>query len=258
MKVLLAALVAIFSWLPSAAAAPTTETKDTRCYELRVYFAAPGKLDALHARFRDHTKALFSKHGMEHLGYWTPITNPEHKLVYILSYPSRAAREVSWKNFLADPQWIAARDASETNGTLVAKVDSTFLHAADFSPPIKATAPSPARAFELRTYTAADGKMATLQGRFRRHTVVLFAKHGMTNFGYWLLDHDQKNAENTLIYLLAHKSQEAAAASFQAFRTDAEWLAAKEASEKAAGGSLTTKDGVQTVLMVPTDYSPTQ
>jgi len=114
------------------------------------------------------------------------------------------------------------------------------------------------RVFELRTYTTHEGKLEALQTRFRDHTTKLFAKHGMTNFGYWLLDHDQKNAENTLIYLLAHKSQEAAAASFQAFRTDAEWLAAKEASEKAAGGSLTTKDGVQTVLMVPTDYSPTQ
>jgi hypothetical protein len=28
---------------------------DTRVFELRTYYAAPGKMEALHARFRDHT-----------------------------------------------------------------------------------------------------------------------------------------------------------------------------------------------------------
>ena len=106
--------------------------KDTRVFEMRTYYASPGKLDALHARFRDHTKALFEKHGMTNLGYWTPIENPENKLVYVLAYPSREAREVSWKEFSADPDWVKARTASEADGKLVAKVEQLFLSATEF------------------------------------------------------------------------------------------------------------------------------
>src|SRR5262245_6944811 len=56
--------------------------KDTRVYEMRVYYAAEGKLDALHARFRDHTMKLFEKHGMTNVGYWVPVENAERKLIY--------------------------------------------------------------------------------------------------------------------------------------------------------------------------------
>ena len=66
---------------------------DARCYELRVYFANDGKLDALNKRFREHTCQLFEKHGMTNVGYWMPLENPERKLYYILSYPNRAARD---------------------------------------------------------------------------------------------------------------------------------------------------------------------
>src|SRR5690349_13311946 len=58
--------------------------KDTRCFEMRTYYAAPGKLDELHARFRDHTMKLFEKHGMSNIGYWTPVENSSHKLIYVL------------------------------------------------------------------------------------------------------------------------------------------------------------------------------
>ena len=72
---------------------------------MRIYYAAPGKLDALNTRFRDHTCKLFEKHGMVNIGYWLPMTNTENKLVYLLAYPSREAREKSWKEFMADPDW---------------------------------------------------------------------------------------------------------------------------------------------------------
>src|SRR6266851_4063073 len=71
--------------------------KDPRVYEMRIYYAAPGKLDALNARFRNHTMKLFEKHGIQNVGYWVPIENTENKLIYVLSYPSREAREKSWK-----------------------------------------------------------------------------------------------------------------------------------------------------------------
>src|SRR5437867_3961613 len=78
---------------------------DTRLFELRTYYAAPGKLDDLNARFRDHTTKLFEKHGIQNIGYWTPADNKENKLVYIIAFPSKEARNSSWKEFGADPEW---------------------------------------------------------------------------------------------------------------------------------------------------------
>lgn len=247
-----------FLALSIAAAMPAIAAeKDTRCFEMRVYYAAPGKLDELHKRFRDHTTKLFTKHGMTNLGYWTPVENPENKLVYVLAYPSREARETSWKAFMADPDWKAAQKASEVNGKLVAKVEITFMNATDYSPEIKASNASP-RVFELRTYTTTPGNLDRINARFRNHTTKLFAKHGMTNLFYWNLQPGQPGSENTLVYLLAHKDADAMAASFKAFRADPDWIAAKEASEKEAGGSLTIPDGVKSVLMSATDYSETR
>ena len=108
-------------------------------YELRVYHPHPGKLDALNARFREHTLKLFEKHGMRNVAYWVEQPNehaPEGKVIYVLAFPSREAREASWKAFVADPDWQAVQSASEANGTLVAKVDSTFMSLADYSPPL--------------------------------------------------------------------------------------------------------------------------
>src|SRR3954463_5557939 len=100
---------------------------ETHFFEMRTYYAAPGKLDNLLARFRDHTTRLFEKHGMVNVGYWVPLTNTENKLIYLLDYPSREAREKSWKEFSADPDWKAAAKESERNGKLVSKAVSVFL-----------------------------------------------------------------------------------------------------------------------------------
>lgn len=115
---------------------PATQAADGRFFELRVYHTNPGKLDALNTRFRDHTNKLFKKHGMEMIAYWTPADSPdsENTLVYILAYPSREAREASWKAFREDPAWIKAKEESERDGVLVQKVDSTFLNPTDYSP----------------------------------------------------------------------------------------------------------------------------
>jgi uncharacterized protein YbaA (DUF1428 family) len=228
---------------------------DNRVYELRIYYAAEGKLDALHARFRDHTVKLFAKHGIENIGYWVPIENPESQLIYFLAYPSREARDASWKAFMADPDWQKAYKASEVDGKLVAKVETKFFQATVYSPPIKADAAGE-RVFEMRTYTTTPGNLKALESRFRDHTVKLFEKHGMTNIAYWTLMKDQKDADNNLTYILAHKSPEAAQKSFGDFRQDPDWVAARKASEEKAGGSLTTPMGVKSVFMKATDYSP--
>jgi NIPSNAP len=228
---------------------------DTRVYELRVYSAAPGKLDNLQARFREHTVKLFEKHGMTNVGYWVPIENPERQLIYLLAFPSAEAREKSWKEFSDDPVWKRVRQETELNGKIVNKVETVQLAATDYSPELKIDGKG-RRVFELRTYTAAPDQLGALNARFRDHTVKLFTKHGMTNIGYWTPIKGQKGEKDTLIYLLAHKSVDAAKASFDTFRQDSDWIAARKASEDKAGGSLTVKDGVKSQFLKPTDYSP--
>ena len=104
-----------------------------RFFELRTYYAAEGKADALDPRFRNHTNKLFQKHGIDLVGYWHRVDKPD-VLVYILAYPSKEAREKSWKEFNADPDWQAAKKKSEEGGTLVAKVESVFMTPTDYSP----------------------------------------------------------------------------------------------------------------------------
>ncbi len=114
-----------------------------------------------------------------------------------------------------------------------------------------AQAQTAAKVYELRTYTAPDGKLADLHKRFRDHTLRIFQKHGMTNVIY-LAPMDAPASQNTLVYLLAHQSREAAKASWDGFRNDPEWK--KVASESQVNGPIITK--VDSVFLQATDYSP--
>ena len=109
-----------------------------RYYEMRTYHVADGKMDALHARFRDHTLRLFKKHGIESVGYWTvsakPGEGPKNTLVFLLAYPSREEQPKRWQAFANDPEWTKAKNESEREGPLVAKVEQTFLAPTDYSP----------------------------------------------------------------------------------------------------------------------------
>lgn len=126
----------VASLLFSPAFGEENEVKAPRFFELRIYTTNEGKLEALHQRFREHTNRLFQKHGMELVGYWTPVDGPEAKntLIYVLAYPSREARDKAWAAFQADPEWIKARDESHKDGVIVAKVESKFMDATDYSP----------------------------------------------------------------------------------------------------------------------------
>ena len=246
----------LLSLLALTLAVPAVE-KDTRVYEMRVYTAAPGKLDALHARFKDHTLKLFEKHSITNVGYFVPVDNKENKLYFVLAYPSKEAREASWKAFMADADWKKAYAESEKDGKLVTDVKQTFMSPTDYSPVLKVAAGKEERVFELRTYVATPKNLPHLNDRFKDHTIKLFEKHGMTNLIYWNLLPDQKGADVTLIYLLAHKSRDAAKASFDTFRTDPLWVEARAASEKKGGGSLTeAKGGVASEFLKATEYSP--
>ena len=107
-----------------------------KVYEMRTYTAVDGKFDAVNARFRDHTLRLFEKHGMKNVGYWTPSEGPlvGTTLIYVLEHESREAARKSWAAFSADPDWQKAKAASEANGRIVAKTESVFLTATDYSP----------------------------------------------------------------------------------------------------------------------------
>ncbi len=107
-----------------------------RVYELRTYTTLEGRLDALHARFRDHTTKLFEKHGMKNHEYWTP-TDPErakNTLIYVVSHDSMEAAKKSWEAFRNDPEWAKVRDASEADGKIVSKVESVYMTLTDYSP----------------------------------------------------------------------------------------------------------------------------
>jgi hypothetical protein len=107
-------------------------------YELRVYHTYDGKLPDLMKRFREHTIEIFKRHGIESVAYWTPTDEPlkDRTLFYILRHPSREAATANWAAFHTDPEWKQVSAASEANGKLVEKVDSTFLKLTDFSPKI--------------------------------------------------------------------------------------------------------------------------
>lgn len=106
-----------------------------RVFELRMYTANPGKLDALNARFGDHTVALFKKHGMENVGYWIPTDDPKSKdtLIYMLAYPSRDAAKKSWEAFQKDPEWTSVKTESEKDGVLAGKVESIYMEPTSYS-----------------------------------------------------------------------------------------------------------------------------
>ena len=106
-----------------------------RVYELRTYTAADGKLEAVKARFRDHTIALFKRHGIESIGYWVPQDPEKSKntLIYILAHPSREAATKNWAEFNADPEWQKVRRESEAGGPIVQKTESVFMSPTEFS-----------------------------------------------------------------------------------------------------------------------------
>ncbi|QSQ22742.1 NIPSNAP family protein [Pyxidicoccus parkwayensis] len=97
-------------------------------YELRVYHCAPGRLPALHQRFTQVTLALFQKHGIEQAGFFTTVVGASNQtLTYLLKWDSLAEREAKWNAFVGDPEWTAARAASEADGVIVERIENSFL-----------------------------------------------------------------------------------------------------------------------------------
>lgn len=121
--------------LMSQDATKTETAGKNRVFELRTYYVHPGRMDAMNARFRDHTTRLFEKHGMTVVGFWQPQDSKkkEEVLIYLLAYPSKEAADKSWKAFREDPEWNKARAASEKDGPIVKKAESVYLDPTDYS-----------------------------------------------------------------------------------------------------------------------------
>lgn len=122
---------------PAQSALPQLAAPASILYELRIYTPFPGKLAALNSRFEQHTLGLFARHGMANIAYWNEMPSPEQsdgRVVYVLAYPDRAARDAAWRAFSQDPEWRAVAAASEAQGKLVAKVESIFMTKAPYSP----------------------------------------------------------------------------------------------------------------------------
>ncbi len=117
--------------------------------------------------------------------------------------------------------------------------------------PMPLLAQATTRVFEIRTYTAPEGKLGELHARFRNHTLRIFAKHGMTNIAYFA-PQDSPLSQNTLIYVLAHPSREGARKSWASFQADPEWQ--KVAADSQVNGRIVSK--VESVFADATDYSP--
>ena len=113
----------------------SVHAQDSRVFELRVYHTLPGRLPALQARFRDHTVTIFNRHHITSIGYWVPQDSPqkESTLIYIVAHPSREAAKKNWAEFVADPEWQQVAKASEADGKIVEKIDSTYMDPTGFS-----------------------------------------------------------------------------------------------------------------------------
>jgi hypothetical protein len=119
-----------FGWVHAADAPPA------RVFEIRTYYTFPGRLEALHTRFREHTMKMFEKHGMTNVAYWTPQDSPasQNTLIYVISHASREQAKKNWAGFSADPEWQKIAADSQKDGKIVEKVESVFVDATDYSP----------------------------------------------------------------------------------------------------------------------------
>lgn len=227
------------------------QNKDSRYFEMRTYHCNDNKRPDLIKRFKDHTIRLLEKHGIENIAYFIPTDESNNSLTFILGYPDKASRDVRFNKFANDPEWLVAKKESEANGPLVSKVDQVFMTVApELSPKIKKSSGKGERIFELRTYYCFPGKVGNINARFRDHTRKLFEKHGMTNIAYWFTS-ESDGTQSKLVYLLGHKDEKSAKASFDSFRNDPEWIKVRDASE--ANGKIVER--VESRYLKALDFS---
>lgn len=250
--------------------------QDARLFEIRVYTPAAGRQQDVNSLIANSAVKYMAKHQIQFLGAWVPVDAKDPRVITLVAHRDRASAERNWAAFRDDAGWKSELAAASAHGKAVAGITQLFVKATDYSPAVKPAAVGD-RVFELRTYEAATGKLAGLNSRFRDHTLKLFEKHGMTNLAYFNFAAGERTTtaemisalapagrpaseskspatETGLVYLIAHPSAEAMKANFAKFVADDAWKQARAASER--DGSLTAKNGVMSLLLKPTDYSP--
>ena len=238
-------------------------TEPGKLYELRIYVTNPGKLEDLHNRFRNHTCKLFEKHGMENIIYWDVVEGDKtdgerakNMLVYFIAHKDEAAREASWKAFIADPEWQAAAKKSEENGKILAEAPIAILmRDVAFSPvdeEVNRDSDAEPRLFELRHYNDGPARVPFTVDRFGSGEVEIFQEAGMQTLKFWRTTDDK-----SFIYLLAHKDREASKQSWATFMKNFRGFMQKyNASGKTPPADAPAGSGMEIRFLKPTDYSP--
>ncbi len=278
LKTLLSSIVVcLIAGTLAVAQSPST----SKLYELRSYVSEPGRQSDVLKLLSDGSIPIMTKHGLSLAGAWTNVDASDERVFALIGHKDKASAEAAQNAFQNDPAWKEILQKSSIDGKKPVKsVERIFLTVNDYSPALEVKDVGN-RVFELRTYVATKGNLAALNARFKNHTLGLFSKHGMTNILYCSvldaeplsaaklleavsplgkgaaeLDANLPAAGNSLVYFIAHASPEAAKASFGKFGADEDWTKAYKASEAAAGGSLTVKNGVKSLFLKPTAFSP--
>ncbi len=221
-------------------------------YELRTYEILPGQAAVLHERFASSVLGNFEKHGMQNVGYWSPLIGEfSNQLIYMLGFESLAHRERAWATYQQDPDVQASRrEADEKHGPQVKRITNMLLQPTPYSPPIGGGEGS-AAVCELRIYDTLPGKAQPLHDRFANVTSRLFEKHGMTNVGYWTPV--VGGYSNQLYYMLGFEDLAQREKAWASFQQDPEWQAASRATSEQHGVVL---EKLTNVMLRPTPYSP--
>ncbi len=247
----------------NSASAQNEKAADEKLYEIRFYVTNPGKLDALNARFRDHTMKLFEKHGIENIAYWTVLEGDktdgekaDNMLIYIIAHKDAAAKDASWKAFGADPEWQAAREKSEADGKILAEAPRSILMTkAEFSTmdwPVDNDSDTPAKLYELRQYNDGKDRVPFTVDRFGSGEVKLFTDAGMETIDFWKATDD-----SAFIYLLAHKNRDASKESWGKFMKNfGPFLTNYKATKDQPAADAAPGNGMEVRFLTPTDYSP--
>lgn len=223
-------------------------------YELRTYEILPGQAPALHERFATSVLRFFERHGIQSVGYWTPLIGDySNLLIYTVAFESLAHQEKAWEAYHQDPECQrSAQEANKKYGPQVKRVTNLLLKPTPYSPPIGPGKVQGSTALcELRIYDAMPGKEQPLHARFKNVTIRLFERHGLTSVGYWTPL--AGGYSNQLYYLLGFESLAHRERAWASFMGDPEWQAATRATTE-QHGQVTEK--ITNIMLRPTPYSP--
>ena len=259
-----------------------SQDSSNKLFELRSYVSEPGRQADVLKLIEGGGMTFMKKHQLALIAAWVPTDSKDERVFTLVSHKDKASSDAAWTAFQNDPAWKDVVQKSLVDGKKPVKsIERVFMTANDYSPSLNMK-PAGARVFELRTYIATKGNLAGLNARFRNHTLKLFEKYGMTNIMYWSaldgdpltcgklldavspvgkaeakIDVNAPAAGNSLIYFIAHASEDAAKESFGKFRVDPVWEKARSESEASAGGmSLTADGGVKSLFLKTTSFSP--